>query len=95
MGHHLLLRGEAHLVSRGQINGSCIHHAPLLGVPSQSSKFLIAVAMIEPPFRALLVPAARRWLLRGAHERCTGPGAVAPAMLFCRNVFEWELGRLP
>jgi hypothetical protein len=77
MGHHLLLRGEAHLVSRDQISGSCIHHAPLLGVPTQSPKFLIAVAVIESPFRALLVSAARVSLLGGSREHCTGPGAVS------------------
>jgi hypothetical protein len=55
MGEHLLLRGEAHIVSRGQISGRCIHHAPLLGLPSQSPEFLIAIAVIETPFGTLLM----------------------------------------
>jgi hypothetical protein len=82
MGEHLLLRGEAHLVSRGQISGRCIHHAPLLGlrgIPLQSSKFLIALAVIETPLGTLLVSAARSPLLRGAHDRRAWIGAVPSA----------------
>jgi hypothetical protein len=81
MGEHLLLWGEAHLVSRGQISGRCIHHAPLLGlpgVPLQSSKFLITLAVIETPLGALLVSAARSPLLRSAHDRRARIGAVPP-----------------
>jgi len=68
MGEHLLLRGEAHLVSRGQVFGRCIHHAPLPGFPLQSAKFSIAVAVIEPPFRTVLMLPTCRSLLRGAHD---------------------------
>jgi hypothetical protein len=81
MGEHLLLRGEAHLVSRGQISGRCIHHAPLLGrpgIPLQSSKFLIAIAVIETPLGTLLVSAPRSPLLRSAHDRRAWLGAVPP-----------------
>jgi hypothetical protein len=81
MGEHLLLRGEAHLVSRGQLSGRCIHHAPplgLLGIPLQPSKFLIALAVIETPLGTLLVSAARSPLLRSAHDRCAWLGAVPP-----------------
>jgi hypothetical protein len=79
MGHHLALGGEAHLVSRGQISGRCIHHAPVLGIPFQSSKFLIAIAVIEAPFGALLVAATRSPLLGGAHDRRAWIRAVQPA----------------
>jgi hypothetical protein len=79
MAFHLLLRGEAHPVSRDQVSGSCIHHAPLLGLPSQSSKFLIAVAVIEASFGALLVSAARGPFLGGADEPGARIRAVPPA----------------
>jgi hypothetical protein len=78
MGEHLLLRGEAHLVSHGQISGRCIHHAALLGIPPQSTKFLIAVAVIEPPLWALLMPSTCCPLLGGTYERCARSRAVPP-----------------
>jgi hypothetical protein len=63
----LAWEGEAHLLSRGQVFGRCIHHAgaPLRAVLS------IAVSMIESPFEALLVAPSRRPLLLGAHCRGT------------------------
>jgi len=79
MGHHLLQRGEAHLVSRDQVSGSCIHHGPPPGIPSQSPKFLIAVAVIEPSFRALLVSVARGPFLRGSDDPGARIRAVPPA----------------
>jgi hypothetical protein len=79
MEKHLLLWGEAHLVSRGQISGRCIHHAPLLGTPLQAPKFLITVAMIEASFGTLLVSAARSSLLGGPHERRARLRTVPPA----------------
>jgi hypothetical protein len=79
MGKHLLLRGEAHLVSCGQISGRCIHHAPLLGIAPQSAKFLVAVAVIEAPFGTLLVSPPRSPLLGGANNRRARIRAVPSA----------------
>jgi hypothetical protein len=79
MLEHLLMRGEAHLVSRGQISGRCIHHAPLLGLPLQPSKLLIAIAVIEPPFRTLLVSVPRVPFLGGADDRRARIRAVPSA----------------
>jgi hypothetical protein len=69
MGEHLVLRGEAHLVSCGQLSGRCIHHAPPLGTSPQSSKFLITVAVIEAPFGTLLVSPTCRLSLGGTAAR--------------------------
>jgi hypothetical protein len=78
MGEHLLLRGEAHLVSCGQIYGRCIHHAPL-GIAPQSPKFLIAITMIEAPFWTLLMSMTCCPLLGGADERRARIRAVPSA----------------
>jgi len=68
--------GEAHLVSRGQISGRCIHHAG--GAPS-SAVHAIAVSMIESPFGTLLVLPSGHALLLSADCRGTRTRAIAPA----------------
>jgi hypothetical protein len=78
MGEYLLLRGEAHLVSSGQVSGRCIHHAAPRIAP-QSPKFLIAIAMIETSFWTLLVLPTCCPLPNGTHERSAWLHAVPPA----------------
>ena len=50
----------------------------MLGISLQSTKFPIAVAVIEPPLWALLMSLACRPLLGGTHERCARIRAVQP-----------------
>jgi len=60
------------------MSGRCIHHALLLGIPLQSTKFPIAVAVIEPPLWALLMSLTCRPLLGSTGERCARIRAVPP-----------------
>jgi hypothetical protein len=67
----LAWEGEAHLVSRGQISGRCIHHA---GSAPSRAVLSIAVSVIESPFGTLLVVLSRCPLLLGTHRRAHEPG---------------------
>src|SRR5688572_18711520 len=77
MLNHLVLGGEEHAVSLGQVLGRCIHNAQFL--PAPGPILAVVISVIETAFRALLVILARNLLPGGSHDGRTRLRAIASA----------------